>query len=84
MGYCRRAVGCSLFSPGGSALKTKSSQPCAGSRFVKDAPDASGGLGVETYLVLVSGFQRVFGRRGAFAWSVLDVQGRSIGMVVSG
>lgn len=39
---------------------------------------------METYLVLVSGFQRVFGRRGAFAWSVLDVQGRSIGTVVSG
>lgn len=34
--------------------------------------------------MLVSGFQRVFGRRGVFAWSVLDVQSRSVGMVVSG
>lgn len=36
------------------------------------------------YVVLVSGFWRVFGRRGVFAWSVLDVQVRSVGVVVSG
>lgn len=34
---------------------------------------------METYLVLVSGFLGVFGRRGVFAWSVLDVQSRNIG-----
>lgn len=65
-------------------LSKPSSQPCSGSRFVKDAPDASGDLGVETCVVLVSGFRRVSGRRGVFAWSVLDVQSRSVDAVVSG
>lgn len=45
-----------------AVLQRQSLQPCSGSRFVKDAPDASD-LGVETCVVLVSGFQRVFGRR---------------------
>lgn len=39
---------------------------------------------METCVVLVSGFRRVSGRRGVFAWSVLDVQSRSVDAVVSG